>query len=158
MSEEENIAGLGGWLILIGFGIIISPLKIMVQISSMYSEIFSNGSWRVLTTPGTEVYNPLWGPVLMGEMLINVSLVLTGVFIVFLFFTEKKAFPRFYISIWIFTLIFIIIDALAIKLIMPAEPIFDKETLTELVRTFIFSLIVIPYMLVSKRVKATFIK
>lgn len=158
MTEEKNLAGLGGWLILIGLGIVISPLKIMAQLFSTYTEIFSNASWKVLITPGTEVYNPLLGTILIGELLINVSLILAWIFIAILFFSEKKSFPKYYISILLFTLLFIVIDALAIKLIMPDEPIFDAETTKDFGRVLIFSLIFIPYMLLSKRVKATFIK
>ena len=57
----------------------------------------------------------------------------------------------------VFTLIFIVLDAWAIKAALPNEPVFDADTTKELVRTLIGVLIWGPYMLVSKRVKATFI-
>lgn len=158
MNEEKKLEGLGGWLILIGLGIVFSPLKIIALVFSTYSEIFSNDAWEVLTKPGTDAYNPLWGPILIGEILINTILVVAWVFIAFLFFTKKKVFPKWFIGILLFTLIFILIDALAIKLVLPNEPIFDEETAKEFVRTLIISLIWIPYILISKRVKATFIK
>jgi hypothetical protein len=71
MSEEKNLDGLGGWLIIVGLGIIISPLRVIVQLFPLYSEMISTGSWAALTTPGTEAYNPLWAPILFGEMAIN---------------------------------------------------------------------------------------
>jgi len=158
MTEEKNLEGLGGWLILVGLGIVFSPVKIIAMIFPTYSEIFSNGSWEILTTPGTEAYNPLWGSILIGEISINGALVLAWLFIAFLFFSKKKAFPKWYIGILLFTLAFIFIDALAIKSVMPNEPVFDPETIKELGRSLIVTLIWVPYMLVSKRVKATFIK
>ena len=57
----------------------------------------------------------------------------------------------------LFTLAFIVLDAYAIKAVLPHEPVFDPDTLKELGRTLIASLVWIPYMLVSKRVKATFV-
>lgn len=158
MAEEKNLEGLGGWLVLVGLGIIISPLRLISIVFPVYSEIFSNGSWVVLTTPGTEAYNPLWAPILFGEMAINGGLVLAWIFIAYLFFSKKKVFPKWYIGMVLFTLAFILIEALAIKSVLPNEPVFDAETGMEFGRSVIFALIWVPYMLVSKRVKATFVK
>ena len=158
MTEEKDLEGLGGWLIFVGLGIVISPLRIIALIFPTYSEIFSNGSWEVLTTPGTEAYNPLWGPILIGEISINAALVIAWIFIAFIFFSKKTIFPKWYIGILLFTLTFILIDALAIKSVMPNVPVFDPETIKEFGRSLIVTLICVPYMLVSKRVKATFIK
>jgi branched-subunit amino acid transport protein len=155
---EENLEGLGGWLVLVGLGIIISPLRIIVQVFQAYSEMFSNGSWAVLTTPGTEAYNPLWAPILFGEMAINGGLVLAWIFIAFLFFSKKKVFPKWYIGILLFTLSFILVDALVVKSVLPDESVFDAETTKEFGRSLVVTLIWVPYMLVSKRVKATFVK
>lgn len=44
MAEEKNLEGLGGWLALVGLGIIISPLRVIGMVFPTYSEIFSNGS------------------------------------------------------------------------------------------------------------------
>jgi Protein of unknown function (DUF2569) len=63
MAGERTSKGLGGWLILVGLGIIISPLRIISQVFPVYSEIISSGSWTTLTTPGSDAYNPLWGNV-----------------------------------------------------------------------------------------------
>jgi branched-subunit amino acid transport protein len=120
--------------------------------------MFSNGSWAVLTTPGTEAYNPLWAPILFGEMAINGGLVLAWIFIAFLFFSKKKVFPKWYIGILLFTLSFILVDALVVKSVLPDESVFDAETTKEFGRSLVVTLIWVPYMLVSKRVKATFVK
>ncbi len=158
MAEEKNLEGLGGWLILVGLGIIISPLRIIGMLFPAYSEMFSNGSWAALTTPGTETYNPLSATILYGEMAINGGLVLAWIFIASLFFLKKRVFPKWYIGILLFTLAFILVDALAIKTVLPNDPVFDAETSKEFVRSLFVTLIWIPYMMVSKRVKTTFVK
>jgi hypothetical protein len=124
----------------------------------MYSDVFSNGNFYILTTPGTDAYNILWMPLLIGEMLINIILVAARLFIVFLFFSKKRNFPKWYIGILIFSLIFIVLDAFVIKLILPDEPIFGPDTIKEFSKTLLSALIWIPYMLMSKRVKLTFVK
>jgi len=156
-KEKKDIKGLGGWLILVGFGILFSPLRSIALLFPIYKEIFANGTWEILTTPGTEVYNILWAPILLSEIGINIILLIVWVYIAYLFFTKKKLFPKMYIGIMLFSLIFIVVDAFAIQIVLPDEPTFDKDTLKELFRSVIAIAIWVPYMLVSKRVKATFI-
>ncbi len=158
MTDEKKLEGLGGWLILVGLGIIASPIKISVQVYPVYSKLFTSGSWAALTTPGTEAYHPLWAPILISEISINVVLALTWLFIAFLFFAKKRLFPKWYIGILVFTLTFMLVDAVAIKAVLPNEEIFDPDTIKELARTLVTMLIWVPYMLMSKRVKATFVK
>lgn len=158
MTKDQNLNGLRGWLILVGLGIVISPIKIIIQNLSLYPEMFSSGAFAALTTPGTKAYNPLWAPILLTELTINSGLFIASIFVAFLFFSKKKLFPKWYIGILLFNLIFVLLDALAVKLVLPQEPIFDAVTAKEFIRTLIASMIWVPYMLVSKRVKATFIK
>jgi hypothetical protein len=74
------------------------------------------------------------------------------------FFTKSKHFPKWYIGVAVFSLFFIVADAFAVKPVLPSEPIFDPDTVKELMRAVIMVVIWVPYMLVSKRVKATFVK
>ena len=157
MTEEKNLAGLRGWLALVGLGIILSPLRIVALVFPTYLKLFSNDSWEKLTTPGKQAYHPLWSSILVGEIAINCAFVFVWLYIALLFFLKKKVFPKWYIGIMMFALVFIVLDALAIKMVLPNEPLFDADSTKELVRTLIAVLIWVPYMLVSKRVKATFL-
>ena len=156
--EDKKLEGLGGWLILVGFGVIFAPLRIATQMLPLYLNMFSDGTFAAVTTPGTEAYNPIWKLILLGEMTINIGLILAWLYICFLFFSKRTVFPKWFITISLFTLSFIVLDAFAIKMVLPEQPIFDAETLKELMRSLISSCIWVPYMLVSKRVKATFVK
>lgn len=158
MSEEKNLEGIGGWLILVAIGIVITPIRIVMLIMTTYPEIFSTGVWEALTTQGSEAYNPLWAPIIIGEILINSGLILVWLYMAYKFFTKSRDFPKWYIGIAVFSLVYIVADAFAIKLVLPNEPIFDPDTIKELLRSVIMVVVWVPYMLVSKRVKATFIK
>lgn len=156
-AEEKKLEGIGGWLILVAIGIIVSPLRILALVIPLYADIFRNGSWELLTTPGNEAYHPLWLPIILGEITINAVFIIGWITIAFFFFLKKRIFPKVYIGMLLFTLSFIVMDAYAIKAVLPNDPVFDPDTMKELGRTLIASLIWIPYMLVSKRVKATFV-
>ena len=158
MAEKERVEGLGGWLIVVALGIVFSPLRIAFELFPLYSDVFRDGYWELLTTPGTEAYHVMWAPIILGELGINLILMVVWVFIGFLFFTKNRMLPKWYIGILLFTLVFIFVDAFAVKIVVPNEPIFNGTTIGEIIRTLIPCIIWIPYMLVSQRVKATFVR
>lgn len=158
MTEKQSLEGIGGWLILVAIGIIVTPIRIVWLLMTVYPEMFSLGVWEALTSQGSELYDPLWAPIIIAELLINCGLLVVSLYLAYKFFTKSKDFPKWFIGIAIFSLVWIIADAFAIKLVLPSEPIFDSETTQQLIRALIQVLIWVPYMLVSQRVKATFIK
>jgi hypothetical protein len=94
---------------------------------------------------------------LAGEMFFNSLMILASLYLIYLFFTKKSFFPKLYIWTLVFSLIFIPLDAILVSSIFPNIEVFDAETMKEIGRTVIVSLVWIPYMLISKRVKATFV-
>lgn len=154
---QEDLQGLGGWLMLVGIGVVVGPIRNGFTYFTLYKDLFESGDWNFATTPGTSAYHPFWATLLSLEIIINVGLLIAMVYLAYLFFTKRKQFPKFFIGIAVVSLVFIIIDALSIKIVLPNEPIFDPDTIKELIRTLVVVVIWIPYMLRSKRVKATFI-
>ncbi len=158
MTEEKKLEGLGGWLILVGLGIVVSPLRMIAEYYPMYRDLFANGDFALLTTPGTEYYTPGMAPLLYSELLINCLLVVAWVCVAFLFFTKRTLFPKVYIGILAFTVSFILVDAAVVSFVIPDIEIFDPETVKELGKSAVTAAIWIPYMMVSERVKATFVR
>jgi hypothetical protein len=156
-NEDKNLEGIGGWLILVAIGIIATPISIVMLVMVPFTEMFSTGVWEALTTQGGEAYSPLWAPVLIGEILINSGILLVSLYVAYLFFSKKVVFPKWFIGLVVFSLAFIIADAYAVKLVLPSEPVFDPDIIKELMRSLFVVVVWVPYMLISKRVKATFI-
>jgi len=156
-AEHYKLKGLGGWLILVALGVVIGPIRLSFLIVSTYSPIFNDGTWGLLTNPVSESYIPYFSPLLIFEILGNVIFILIGIYMIYLFFSKHYLFPKIFIPYYIASLIFILLDAWLVSLIFDI-PIFDPETMRELGRTLIGVLIWIPYMLVSKRVKVTFVE
>ncbi len=71
-------------------------------------------------------------------------------------FGKKKAFRKWYISAQVVTLGFLILDAFAIQLVRPDLPLLDPETSKSIARSLFSVCVWVPYMIVSKRVTATF--
>lgn len=158
MDNSEKYEGLNGWLILLGIGIAVSPIRQLVKTIQLFQPIFTDGTWEFLTTKGSEAYHHLWAPLLIGEVIYNVAIVFASVYLAFLFFTKHYRFPAVYIWIFVITLFVIPFDSWLFTFIDPHEPIFDPETTKEFAVLLITGLIWTPYLLISKRVKATFVE
>ncbi len=158
LKDAKTFEGLRGWLILIGIGVILSPLRILIEDLPEYINIFTDGTWEMLTTPGTESYIPFLAPLLLGEILINLGVFIARIYLIYLFFSKRQLFPKFYIGLIVFGIIFLVADSVLVTIILPNQPIFDPETIREWTSLISGAIIWIPYMLVSKRVKATFVQ
>lgn len=148
--------GLGGWLVLVMIGLIVSPIRIGILVGTIVLSLFQGGTWEVLTTPGSEHYHPLWAPLLIFELAINGAFILAGVALLALFFAKSRRFPRMFILYVAISLIFQIVDYVLGEQI-PAVAAAGAESNVEIARTVITAVIWVPYMLVSKRVKNTFV-
>ncbi|WNO11270.1 DUF2569 domain-containing protein [Teredinibacter sp. KSP-S5-2] len=158
MTDNNELKGLGGWLVLVGIGVVISPFRLLATFVPTYKPIFEDGTWEALTTVGSEAYTPYFGSLLIGEIAFNTIMVAASVYLIYLFFSKHYLFPKLYIGIVAASLIFIPLDAWIVTKVFPGEPMFDPETTKEFMRSLIASVIWVPYMLVSKRVQATFVE
>ncbi len=158
MQESNKLNGLRGWLALLGLGVVVGPLRIIFFAFTSFSDIYAEGTWSFLTTEGSPVYNAFWAPVLIGEIAFNACLFILSVYAAYLFFTKKQNFPKVYIAILTLVLVTIPLDAWLASKVLPDEPLFDDDTIKELVRSAVAFIIWVPYLIRSKRVKATFIE
>lgn len=155
-TRSNSLNGIGGWLILVAIGIVLAPLSISFDLFSTYIPLFINGSWSMLNNPNSEIYNPSLASFVVVELIANIVFVLICSYIAYLFFTKKQALPKWYIGFLILYPIFIIADAYFLTYILPEIPVFDQDTVTQVARSLITCAILIPYIMISKRVGATF--
>ena len=158
MTEKVESKKIGGWLILVGIGVALSPLVQLITTIGTFAPIFTEGVWESLTTVGSDQFHPMWRPLLIGEMVFNAVMLFATLYLAYLFFSKHYLFPRFYIGIVLSSLVFIVFDAWLVSRIFPSEPMFDQQTTEQVVRSAGAAVIWVPYMLVSKRVKATFVE
>lgn len=157
-SQTNEPLRIGGWLILIAIGIVITPVRLFYFIGITYPPIFTDGTWELITTQGSAVYSPLWGPILIGEIVINLMFALVGIYLAYLFFTKRSVFPKWYLGLAVTSTAFILVDAYIVSLVLPEMELFDSETVQELIRGLITLCIWSPYLFLSQRAKNTFIR
>ncbi|TGL72117.1 DUF2569 domain-containing protein [Leptospira jelokensis] len=158
MSYDENLKGLKGWLVLVGIGLVIFPIRLGYLSGPLFYNMFTDGSFEYLTTPGTESYHPLWKPLLFFEASYNALLLIASLVLLFLFVSKHYLFPKGYALFLFLPVVILPLDLWLASLIPMGDDPLDPSTLKEMVRSVVAALIWIPYMFLSKRVKATFVE
>lgn len=155
-TAGRNLKGVGGWLILVTIGLVVTPIRILVLVFSTYAPIFTGDAWSLLTTPGTAAYNPLWKPMLLFELFGNVVFFLWAIALLVLLFGHKRIFPKLMIAFYLGNLLFVGLDFLLASNIPAVASNDDASSVGELIRSIIVCLVWVPYFLQSERVKQTF--
>jgi len=158
-SSTDTPKGLGGWLILPGLGLIFTPVHLLIFLYQTFLPLFQDGTWEALTTPGSEAYHHLWGPYLLFEIVGNFIFVIFSVLLIFLFFSKSHRLPKLLIIFYVSNLLFLLTDFFMGDMIpfVAAEPN-DPEVIKEIAKAVMSNIIWVPYFLLSKRVKNTFVK
>jgi hypothetical protein len=155
LAGESSLAGLRGWLILVGFGLCIAPLRLLAMMA-VNAAAFQPRVWTVLTTPGTEAYHPLWAPIIIGETVANLLLIGLSLVNLYLFFRKRRTFPRMAITFLVLGVAITALDLVAAQAI-PMAKVAPKDV-AALGQSVIGAAIWIPYFLRSRRVRDTFVR
>lgn len=157
--EEQRLRGLGGWLILIGFGLCLGPVTRLVMLGRNWEGYFSIAVWQSVAMPQGDLYHPLHGPLLIFEILSNTLLLGLNLLALGLFFSKRRAFPRVFILMVVLNVCFVLLDDFCCKQIPSLESATTvaNRTMSEGVRAAIYAIIWGLYMLKSRRVKVTFV-
>ena len=157
ITEKKEAIDIGGWLFWVALGVVLSPIRQFFFLGTTYPTFFTDGSWEALTLPGSESYIPYFGAFLISEILINVAMIIGGLYLIYLFFNKKSNLPKWYLGLALFSTVFIIIDAYVVSLLVSGVEAFDSETMKEIARSFASLIIWSPYLIYSQRSKDTFV-
>src|SRR6266540_1769307 len=69
-SPSPSVTGLGGWLILLGFGLLVAPL---IRLNGLIRTwpIYSISNWRTVTDPTSSGYDSILAPLLLYELFLK---------------------------------------------------------------------------------------
>lgn len=151
----DRLEGIGGWLILVAFGVIARPLILIASVQASMSAYFNLTVWRVSTDPASAAYQPAIWFILPVELTLNTLMIVGSIVMVPLFFGRKRAFPA------------VMIGFLALALATSGFQLWTTHALNseatdiatavqDLIRALGGAVIWIPYFVVSRRVKQTF--
>ncbi|WP_068774275.1 DUF2569 domain-containing protein [Paenibacillus sp. FJAT-26967] len=159
MNERPmGVAGLGGWLVLVQIGLVVSIFVYLAQIVNYLVPVLTPDIWDALTSPSSEAYHPLWGFIIVFESLANVLLLLLSVYILLNFYRKKRRVPRLMIMLYSFSLAAVVIDSVLLNQIPIIMEVQEDNGIRDIVKMAVLCAIWIPYFMKSERVANTFVK
>jgi hypothetical protein len=149
-ARAEPPQGLGGWLIPVAVGLFIHPVRLVRMLGQTWETHVADGAWQALeAAQGALVAAQLGG---------RAALLLAGLVMLYLYFGRKRAFPAWYLVVSVIGLAFAGGEAWARHLLFPDAEVLDALTRRELLQGAAQCLIWVPYVLLSGRARATFIR
>jgi hypothetical protein len=138
-EDQNDLNGIGGWLILPAIGLVVSPFMSLHGIFVVDLPILTGGKYEEFLTG-----HPAVTALIVFELTTNA-----------IFFTKRRILPRCMIAYFAINFFLLLADHLATRALLPST---DSTSGTmAVVRAFVGAAVWIPYFLVSRRVKTTFI-
>jgi hypothetical protein len=160
--------GLGGWLVLPIIGLVATCFLAIAWMLANAIPIFQSGAWGNLTNSDSSLYLSWFAPTILFEIFVNAVLIVLPIFLLVLLFRKRSIVPRLLSGFYAFVLFTTALDAIVMITVgvssirdagyFEAAQTMADETITALVRAVLAAAIWIPYFLVSKRVKNTFLE
>lgn len=155
IDTQARLNGIGGWLILFLIGHVLLPLRFIRTSCDVLSTTMNVSSWRSFTDPLESGYHAWWAPTLLFDLFFNIGGLLFSVLLVALFFTKRAAWPRAFALFLVVNLVGAVMDTILVDRI-PAAAESLVTSIRDIAPIVLAAAIWIPYVFLSKRVKATF--
>lgn len=147
-SDKE---GIGGWLVFVLLGLIVTPIRIGI---TLFTDFFPMVNDEFLMS----IY-PSLKAVIYTELIGNISFIIFAIVLLILMLLKDRRFPKLMIIFYITNTIFVVGDAIYVSEVLDLEVLSgDDSSLKEIARAVIGTFIWVPYLLMSTRVRLTFTK
>lgn len=156
-ETNEGPKGIGGWLVLPAIGFALAPVLYLIVLVRDILPIFEPKLWAAITTPGSTLYHPANGSFVVFETGANTVLVALLCVVNFHFWRRSRRLPAWAICWMLASLAvmgFSTYWSEKIPMLARGGGVLDYG---DLVRDFVAAAIWVPYFLMSRRVKNTFV-
>lgn len=144
-------SGFGGWLLLLGFGVLLSPVRLARDLW-LIAPSYALESWTHYTSPQSAGYAAGAAPYFIGEMLANLALLVLSLLLVAVMLRKRHDFPRVFLVFATANFVLLLVDSLVGDLVLEASVTDTTSVSQAALWGFIWGM----YVLKSRRVKATF--
>jgi hypothetical protein len=122
---ENEPRGLGGWLVLVGIGTVISPFA---QGLSLYRDSWlplKDAAYVELMNPSSASFIPYLKSLVIFETVMSIILLLASIWMIYLYFAKHRLFPKVFLAVYAVTIVFSALDALIAVQIIDQDTLFD---------------------------------
>ncbi|PZD93060.1 hypothetical protein DNH61_25090 [Paenibacillus sambharensis] len=159
IPEPAGALGFGGWLILPQIGFVISVVSLFLFFVKELPDVLDSSIWGVLGSKDSSLYDPLFAPMVITEVVWNLVLVIGTLVTIVLFYRRKRIVPKLMITLYLASLVGMIVSYVFVQQIpVLKEAMADGSQIREIGRYVVTCVIWVPYFLLSQRVENTFIK
>jgi hypothetical protein len=153
-GEENEYSQIGGWLVLLCLGLILTPLYTMV---TLVKGNFTNvHQWKMLVDTSYADYNPVLGGFVLFEFMTELAFFAFSILVLILFLKRRSSTPHLLSALYIFNVVYIVATAISgsfLELYTASE---TRSNINDILRALLIACIWIPYLFLSERSKQTF--
>ncbi|NKI96487.1 DUF2569 family protein [Rhizobacter sp. SG703] len=153
--QDPSLAGISGWLVFAGLSLVVASVRLALDIRELLPS-YSLQTWNAVTAVGQSAYDPMWAPLLLMELAVNLAKLIFLILILVLFFRRRSSLPTVMIAWLVLSPLVHAADLLLVAQLDKHDAGQSMRDWAELGRTVFFSLLWTLYYLRSRRVAATF--
>ena len=158
VPAEDRPKGIGGWLILPAIGLVASPVLILIAAVQDLLPAFEESAWEALTTPGSVDYHPANEAMLYFALVVGIGQIAFALVLNYLFWNKSRRVPKLFVLWLIVNVVVVAIDTLWELQFLEVAERMDVSIYKNVGREIFHAAVWIPYFLVSKRVRNTFVE
>jgi hypothetical protein len=151
-NNEKVNAGLGGWLALVGLGLIWQLLSQTYFLYTTLPEIT-----KTYEIPGLLA-------LIQSEFLVSIFIIIFILYLLYLYFKKNKNFPKYFIIYAVFCVVYVLADHFFLTSLAAPTQALQKvlndtasNNLNSIYQELFYAIVWVSYIKKSKRVKATFV-
>lgn len=147
---------IGGWLFVFAFSISVTPIRMALELFAM--EGFKLSVWLVLMNPAEPTFRPSFIPLMMFELAGNIAACIFTLLVAVFFYQKRRVFPMAFIGVFTSIFLFRLLDLVLPEYLLGKEHAPESREWFGLIGNFFYVLLWSIYMMVSDRVKNTFVR
>ncbi len=155
--NKKTRSGLGGWLAFVGLSLFASLLIKAATLLQNFS-VMGGPNWPLLTTPGQQLYDSMWAPTIILEVILVSMLIVVNIVVLVMYFRKLRSFVMWFV---VFALCNVLICGIDIVMCLsihnfPSEN--KRDLFKALFQAILYAIIWCLYMKKSTRVANTFVR
>ncbi len=154
MIKNKKLQGIGGWLYVVGLGLILAPIVLGLEIYNLMYPLMAEGTILALFDGDGYYYNPTLGYYIIWVALLMFAFLALSVWALLLFSRADYRFPNLYLLIWLFGALAWPITTWSGARFLPEHS--PTEDIYAYLGFLVGAAIWCAYILLSERVKNTF--
>ncbi len=146
--QQAEPVGIRGWLILPVIGTVLSPIYLSISVAKMVPTLEKIWAAKAALSAGLLAFVAI-------ETVVNVAFIVGWLTAILLLTLKSPSYPKAYVALMGGMVVFLLADMIISAGAYNHQP--GQDDLMSLGRTILVAVIWVPYMLLSRRVRNTFV-